>query len=470
MAWSLLLRGGSVVDGSGAPARRADVAVEGERIAAVAPSLAGQADRVIDVTGKVVSPGFIDMHSHSDLFYFACPSAESKVRQGVTTEVVGMCSFSQAPLRPDQRDIVRGWAGGIGATLDLRWETFAQYLDALRAIRPTVNIAHFVGHGALRIAAMGFEARPASADDLRGMQRLLGEAMDAGAFGFSTGLVYAPSAYSDTEELIALAKAMAPRGGYYFSHIRGESSMLLDSINEAIRIGEEGGVGVQISHVKASGKENWPKIDAALRLFETARARGVDVLGDVYPYNAGSTKLDNMMPTWAHDGGTAKLLERLADRATRRKIVEECLIDGERWGTVSQGGLGFDQVFIATCKRRELEGLHLAQIARQAGLAPAEVLMNLLLEEKCTVGMVSFSQSIENVSKVLAHPMLMIGSDSIPLYSGDGDRPGKPHPRTYGTFPRVLGEYVREQRLFPLETAVHKMTGMGAARLRLRDR
>src|SRR5262247_3612671 len=435
MAWSLLVKNGSLIDGSGAPARAADVAVEGDRIVAVGHGLTGEAARVIDAAGHAVAPGFIDMHSHSDLFYFACPSAESKVRQGVTTEVVGMCSFSQAPLRPDQREIVQGWAGGIGASLDMRWETFAQYLDALRAIRPSVNVAHFVGHGALRIAALGFEARPAGADDLSSMERLLGEAMDAGAFGFSTGLVYAPSAYSDTAELIALAKSMSSRGGYYFSHIRGESSMLLDSINEAIRIGEEGGVGVQVSHVKASGKENWPKIDAALRLFETTRARGVDVLGDVYPYNAGSTKLDNMMPAWAHDGG-----------------------------------IGFDQVFIATCKRRELEGLNLAQIARQSGMAPAEVLMNLLLEEKCTVGMVSFSQSIENVSKVLAHPALMVGSDSIPLYKGEGDRPGKPHPRTYGTFPRVLGEYARERRLFSLETAVHKMTGMAATRIGLRER
>ncbi|MBI1847108.1 MAG: D-aminoacylase [Candidatus Rokubacteria bacterium] len=470
MAWSLLLRGGSVIDGSGSPARRADVAVEGDRIAAIGPDLRGEAGRTLDVTGHVVAPGFIDMHSHSDLFYFACPSAESKVRQGVTTEVVGMCSFSQAPLRADQLEIVRGWAGGIGASLDLPWETFAQYLDALRAIRPSVNVAHFVGHGALRIAAMGFEARPAGADDVRVMQRLLGEAMDAGAFGFSTGLVYAPSAYSNTEELIALAREMAPRGGYYFSHIRGESSMLLDSISEAIRIGEEAGVAVQVSHVKASGRENWPKIDAALRLFDTARARGVDVAGDVYPYNAGSTKLDNMMPAWAHEGGIGRLLERLADRAMRRRIIEECLIDGERWGTVSQGGIGFDQVFIASCRRRELEGLSLAQIASQSGRPPAEALLNLLLEEKCTVGMVSFSQSIEIVAKVLAHPALMIGSDSIPLYEGQGERPGKPHPRTYGTFPRVLGEYARERRLFSLETAVHKMTGMAAARIGLRDR
>jgi len=305
VAWSLLIRNGSLVDGSGAPARAADVAVEGDRIVAVGPRLAGESTRVIDAAGQVVAPGFIDMHSHSDLFYFGCPSAESKVRQGVTTEVVGMCSFSQAPMRADQREIVRGWAGGIGASLDLKSESFAQYLDALRAVRPSVNVAHFVGHGALRIAAMGFEARPASADDVKAMQQRLGEAMDAGAFGFSTGLVYAPSAYSDTAELIALARAMAPRGGYYFSHIRGESSMLLDSINEAIRIGEEAGVSVQVSHVKASGRENWPKVDAALRLFEDARARGVDVLGDVYPYNAGSTKLDNMIPAWAHDGGWA---------------------------------------------------------------------------------------------------------------------------------------------------------------------
>jgi N-acyl-D-aspartate/D-glutamate deacylase len=470
LAWSLVVRNGSLIDGSGAPARPADVAVDGDRIVAVGPRLAGEATRVIDAAGQVVAPGFIDMHSHSDLFYFACPSAESKVRQGVTTEVVGMCSFSQAPLRADQREIVQGWAGGIGASLDLRWESFGQYLDALRAIRPSVNIAHFVGHGALRIAAMGFEARPAGADDLRGMERLLGKAMDAGAFGFSTGLVYAPSAYSDTTELIALAKSMARRGGYYFSHIRGESSMLLDSINEAIRIGEEAGVGVQVSHVKASGRENWPKIDAALRMLEMAQARGVDVAGDVYPYNAGSTKMDNLMPSWAHEGGIAKLLERLADRATRRRIAEECLVDGERWGTVSQGGVGFDQIFIASSRRRQLEGLSLAQLAQQSGATPADALMDLLLEEQCTVGMVSFSQSIENVAKVLAHPALMIGSDSIPLFEGDGDKAGKPHPRAYGTFPRVLGEYARDRGLFSLETAVHKMTGMPATRLRMRDR
>ena len=470
MAWSLLVKNGWVIDGSGAPRVAADVAVEGDRIAAIGPALAGEATRTIDAAGRVVAPGFIDAHSHSDLFYFGCPSSESKVRQGCTTEVVGMCSFSQAPIAPGRAQAVREWAGGIGASLDFHWETFGQYLEALRSIRPSINVAHFVGHGALRLAAIGAENRPVTPEDMRAMARLLDEAMDAGAYGYSTGLVYPPSAYSVTQELVELARTMSRRGGLYFSHVRGESSMVEDSIREAIRIGEDGDVGVQIAHVKVSGRDNWGKIDAVLRLIDDARARGVDVSGDVYPYHAGSTKMDNLLPSWVHDGGLARLLERLADRPTRRRIVEECLVDGERWRTVSQGGIGFDEILIATCRRHELEGLTLAALARQSGATPAEAMMDLLLAERATVGMVSFSQRLENVAKVLAHPAIMIGSDSIGLSEGAGPKHGKPHPRMYGTFPRVLGEYAREQKLFSLETAIHKMTGMPAQRLRLRDR
>jgi len=305
------------------------------------------------------------------------------------------------------------------------------------------------------------------------MQRRLDEAMDAGAYGYSTGLVYPPSAYAPTEELVLLARSMARRGGLYFSHVRGESAMVEDSIREAIRIGEETGVGVQIAHVKVGGRENWGKMDRVLRLIDDARTRGVDVTGDVYPYHAGSTKMDNLLPAWVHDGGLEKLLERIGDRATRRRIVEECLVDGERWLTVSAGSLGFDEIRIATCRqreRRELEGLTLAALARQTGKTPAEAVLDLLREERATVGMVSFSQNLENVAKVLRHPAIMIGSDSIGLSEGTGPKHGKPHPRMYGTFPRVLGEYARTQKLFPLETAVHKMTGMPAARLGLSDR
>jgi N-acyl-D-aspartate/D-glutamate deacylase len=470
VAWSLLIRGGTLIDGGGAPRRVADVALEGDRVAAIAPSLDGQAQRVIDAAGHVVAPGFIDAHSHSDLFYFGCPSAESKIRQGCTTEVVGMCSFSPAPIAPGRAELVQTWAGGIGASADFRWETFPQYLDALRAQKPSINVVQFVGHGALRLAAIGPDNRPVTSDDLRAMERMLAEALDAGAFGFSTGLVYPPSAYSVTEELVALARSMARRRGLYFSHVRGESAMVEESIREAIRIGEEGGVGVQIAHVKVGGRENWGKMDRVLRLLDEARARGVDVTGDVYPYHAGSTKMDNLIPSWAHDGGIVKLLERLSDPATRRRIVDECLVDGERWRTVSQGGVGFDEIQIATCRRHELEGLTLAALARQTGQAPAEALMDLLLQERATVGMVSFSQNLENVAKVLAHPATMIGSDSIGLSEGQGPRTGKPHPRMYGTFPRVLGEYARDRGLFSLETAVHKMTGMPAQRLGLKDR
>jgi N-acyl-D-amino-acid deacylase len=470
LAWSLLIRNGWVVDGSGAPRQQADVAVEGDRIAAVGPGLAGEATRVVDAAGHVVAPGFIDAHSHSDLFYFGCPSSESKVRQGVTTEVVGMCSFSAAPIAPGRAEAVRDWAGGIGASGDFPWETFGQYLEALRSIRPSINVVHFVGHGALRLAAVGSENRPVSPEDMRAMSRLLDEAMDAGAYGYSTGLVYPPSAYSVTAELIELARSVARRGGLYFSHVRGESSMVEDSIREAIRIGEDADVGVQIAHVKVGGRENWGKIDTVLRLIDDARARGVDVSGDVYPYHAGSTRMDNLLPSWVHDGGLAKLLERIGDRVTRRRIVEECLIDGERWRTVSQGAIGFDEILIATCRRHELEGLTLAALARQSGKTPAEAMLDLLLTERAAVGMVSFSQRLENVAKVLAHPAIMIGSDSIGLSEGGGPKHGKPHPRMYGTFPRVLGEYAREQKLFSLETAVHKMTGMPAQRLRLRDR
>ncbi len=418
----------------------------------------------------VVAPGFIDAHSHSDLFYLGCPSSESKIRQGCTTEVVGMCSFSPAPIAPGRAEAVRGWAGGIGATIDLSWETFGQYLDALRSVRPSINVAHFVGHGALRLAAVGPENRAVAREDLRAMQRLLDEAMDAGAYGYSTGLVYPPSAYAATEELVALARGMARRGGLYFSHVRGESAMVEDSIREAIRIGEESGVGVQIAHVKVSGRENWGKMDGVLRLIDDARARGVDVSGDVYPYHAGSTKMDNLLPAWVHDGGLPRLLERLCDRATRQRILEECVVDGERWGTVSQGRVGFDEIMIATCRRHELEGLTLAALARQTGKAPGEAMMDLLLDERATVGMVSFSQNLDNVAKVLTHPAIMIGSDSIGLSEGAGPKHGKPHPRMYGTFPRVLGEYARDRRLFSLETAVHKMTGMPAQRLGLKSR
>ncbi len=469
MTWTLLIKNGTVVDGSGAPAAAADVAVEGDRIAAVGRGLAGEATRVIDAAGLMVAPGFIDIHSHSDLVYDKCPSAESKVRQGVTTEVVGMCGFSPGPVALGGEEAVGDWVSGIGNKPRVTWHSFGEYLDNLRALGPSVNVVQFVGHGALRLATVGGDDRPATPDEQHQMERLLAEALDAGAFGYSTGLVYAPGIYGSTEELIALARSMAKHAGQYFSHVRGEAGTLEKAYEEAIRIGEQGGVPVQIAHVKASGRENWGKMERALRMISDARARGVEVTGDVYPYPAGSTKMDNLLPPWMHDGGTTKLLERLADPAARQRAIADCLIGGERWGTGS-GSYGWDEVMIATCSKPELAGKNLAELARLTGREPAHAMMDLVLSERAGVSMIGFSQSEENVALATADPHTMIGSDSLSLHAGPGPHKGKPHPRSYGTFPRVLGIYCRERRLLSWEQAVHKMTGMPATKLRLKTR
>jgi N-acyl-D-aspartate/D-glutamate deacylase len=392
------------------------------------------------------------------------------VRQGVTTEVVGMCGFSPAPIAPDRVEMVRDWMAGIvGEKPDTTWHSFGEYLDHVRALGLSVNVAQFVGHGALRLATAGAAARPVTPDEQKQMERLLDEGMDAGAFGYSTGLVYAPSVFSNTEELISLAKAVARKNGLYFSHIRGEAATLETALDEAIRIGETAGIPVQVAHVKAAGRENWGKMDRALRMFDTARARGVDVTGDVYPYPAGSTKMDSLLPGWMQDGGIAKLLERLADPKARERAIKDCLVGGERWGSAS-GSTGFDEIMIATCSKREMEGITLAELARRTGREPAHAMMDLVLSERATVAMVSFSQSEENVANATAYAHSMIGSDSLSLHAGPGPHRGMPHPRSYGTFPRVLGRFVRERRLFSWETAVQKMTGMPATKLRLKDR
>ena len=350
MAFDWLIRGGTVLDGTGAPGRRADVALSGDRVTAVAPDLPGEAGRVVDATGCMVVPGFIDMHAHSDFALLAYPSAEAKVRQGVTTEVTGMCGFSPAPAPPGG-GLLREWAAFLSPQLDWQWTSFGSWLDRLRQAGLTGNVVPFVGHGTLRIAAMGFEQRPPTADEARRMAALLGEALDAGAFGLSTGLIYAPSVYADTAELVALARVAGSRAGrLYSSHIRGEGPTLEAAIAEAIRIGDEGGVPVQISHLKACLKANWPKMGEALQTIERARARGIDVTADMYPYTAGSTTLASLLPVWVHEGGMAALLGRLADGSTRRRILDAGRVSAGGWGGPN-GAIEWPDVMVAECPR-----------------------------------------------------------------------------------------------------------------------
>jgi N-acyl-D-amino-acid deacylase len=466
MAWSLLIKNGTVIDGTGAARSNRDVALAGDRIVGVAPTLAGDAERVIDATDLIVAPGFIDIHSHSDFFYEQCPSAESKLRQGVTTEVVGMCSFSPAPVSAESRPQVEAAVAFLGGNLRISWNSFYEYLYALEGLRVAVNIVHFVGHGPVRYAAMGGENRSPDARELDRMKGLLEEAIGAGAFGLSSGLVYAPSAFARTEELVALCRSMQARGGHYFTHIRGEADTLLESVSEAIRISEESGAPVQVAHIKAFGRENWGLFDRALEIIGGARGRGCNVTADVYPYTASSTYLSALLPEWMHEGGSAKLLDRLRDPDVRARIVRENLTVDGRWHT-AQGTIGWDEVTVATCPDPAEEGLTLAKLALRRRKPPAEAMMDFLVDHENAASAVMFSQAEANVRKALSQPYVMIGSDSLGLTCGHGPHPGRPHPRMYGTFPRVLGTYVREAKLFSLETAVAKMTGQPAEKLKL---
>ena len=471
MPFDWLIRGGTVLDGMGTPGRRADIALTGDRIAAIAPGLAAETGRVVDATGCIVAPGFIDMHAHSDFALLACPSAEAKVRQGVTTEVTGMCGFSPAPA-PLGGGLLREWASFLSSQLDWGWTSFGSWLDRLRQAGLTGNVVPFVGHGTLRIAAMGFEQRPPTADEARRMAAHLAEALDAGAFGLSTGLIYAPSVYADTAELIALARVTRNRPGrLYTSHIRGEGPTLEAAIAEAIRIGDEGELPVQISHLKACLKANWPKMGEVLRTIETARSRGVDVTADMYPYTAGSTTLASLLPVWAHEGGMAALLGRLADASTRRRILDAGRASEGGWGGPN-GTIEWPDVMIAECPRDPgVEGRTMAEVAADRGVTAEDALIDLLLETDGQVSMIHFLMLDANVARGLQFPYVTIGSDNLGLCAGPEEaHPGKPHPRQHGCFAKVLGTYVRERGVLSWEAAVHKMTGQAASRLGLPDR
>jgi N-acyl-D-amino-acid deacylase len=466
MAFDLLIKHGTVIDGTGAPGMAADLGIRGGRITALSPTLVGSATRVLDVAGRVVAPGFIDVHTHSDFTLLTTLGADSKVRQGITTEVVGNCGFSPAPVSPQTLGLLKEYVGFLNPDLPWNWHRLGEFYQRVSAQGCAMNIAPLVGHGAVRIAVMGFDNRLPSTNELIQMQRLVGEAMEDGAFGLSSGLIYTPGCYGDTAELVALAAVARQGGGLYATHMRGEGGDLEEAIAEALRIGEEARIPVQISHLKASGREHWGKMERALRLIEAGQARGIAVTADIYPYIAGSTTMTSLFPAWTLEGGVEHFLARLGDPATRRRIIDE--VQGGRAGwSRANGSVGWDDILIATCQQKQFEGKTVAQIAAVMGNDPAEAMMDFLLAEQGKVSIILFMMSEGNVARGIAHPLLMIGSDSLALATGQG---GKPHPRTYGTFPRVLGKYVRQEGLISLADGVRKMTSMAAEKFGLTDR
>ncbi|HEY3282573.1 MAG TPA: D-aminoacylase [Armatimonadota bacterium] len=463
----LILAGGTVVDGTGAHARRADVGLRAGRIAEVGNLTGAQAARAVPVEGLVVAPGFIDMHSHTDYCYLANPTAESKLTQGVTTEIGGNCGVSGAPLlgpfgHSEEAKRLRDL--GIGA----RWTSLAEMGETLQSRGMAVNFATFVGHGNLRKAVLGYDNRAPDSEELGRMRSLAEQAMEEGALGISTGLIYPPGCYSDTEELIALAAAVAPKGGLYATHMRNEGELLLESVQEALRIGRESGAPVQISHHKACGPPSWGLVKTSLRMIDEALSEGVRVGADQYPYIATSTDLCALLPQWFHEGGSERAMERLNDPATLDRLRAEMLTDGKL-----RHGASFDKILITQThpdSNRWAEGLSLDRIAQEWGIDPLEAIFRLLRDADLDVGMCNFLMCEEDVERVMRHPRVCVGSDGVALCSEGALGRGKPHPRAYGTFPRVLGHYGRERGVLSLEEAVHKMTGLTAELLGFTDR
>ncbi len=490
MTFDLLIRGGTVIDGTGAPGYPAIVAITGDRVVAVGTVeelAAAVAPLTLDATGRYVTPGFIDIHTHSDRSILLNPRMESKLRQGVTTEVGGNCGSGVAPalgeavakLQPEStagrgRGAPEGSRAGDddaeAAPVPASWPTMAAYLAHIEGAGIAGNYATWTGHGTLRASTVGYAMRPATESELAAMQRLLRESLEAGAFGLSTGLIYVPSGYADTAELAALAGVARAYGGLYASHIRNEASALLEAVGEAIEIGRQGGVPVQIAHHKASNKANCGRVHESLAMMDDARRAGVDVACDQYPYTASSTGLSAVLPKWTLEGGRERLAVRLRHPATRRQIREEMAAARPDWGNLADES-GWHNVLIARCRGEPaLEGRRLDDIATERNQDPFDTCFDLLIQEEGYVGCVFFSMSEADVRTVMRWPHTMIGSDasSVAPYGVLGE--GKPHPRAYGTFPRVLGRYVRDEEVLTWEEAVHKMTGQPAARMGLRGR
>lgn len=473
--YDVAITGGRIVDGTGNPWFKGGVAVKGGKIVRIGRIDPRTAKTVLDASGRIVSPGFIDPHSHSDFSLIFDPRAESTIKQGITTLVVGQCGMSLAPINRKYESLLRRYAAPFlpDPNIKIPWTTFKQFLAKMKRLRSTSNTAHLAGHGTIRIAAMGFEEREPNRKELEHMKAMVAEAMKAGAVGMSTGLIYPPGVFSKTNELIELTRVVAKYGGTYFSHIRGEGSTLINAVKEAIEIGEKAGTPVQISHHKAAGRRTWGKLKETLQLMEDARSRSVDVTYDQYPYTAGMTSLATLLPPWVHEGGMDKLLERVQSDGIWMKIRSELETETPDRENILQEA-GWDRIMISSVRSdslKQFEGKSLAEISKMLG-KPDEfaALRHLLLEDRGEVAMIMFSMDESDVEYAMRGRYQMVGTDAWSVSPTGPLSRGKPHPRFYGTYPRILGQYVRTEKILALEDAVRRMTSLPAQRVALKDR
>jgi N-acyl-D-amino-acid deacylase len=453
-----------IYDGKGSEPFRGDIGIRGEKIVAVGSRLTEETRRRIDATGKIACPGFIDIHSHSDFSAVINPNSDSKIRQGVTTELVGNCGFSACPILDEQHraDLSRKYAG-MG--IEISWKWPEEYFAILKRNGIALNIATLVGHGNVRTAVMGGSSANPTTGELEKMRKIADRCLREGAFGVSTGLVYAPGMFSTKEEVVVVASVAREHGGLYSTHMRNEGERLKEAVEEAIACAKEAGVRLQISHLKAIGKNNWGRIGEAFEAIEAAREEGLDVTCDRYPYIASSTSLDAILPSWAYEGGEEKELQRLVDKETRAKMALEILKkrpDEDFWS----------RMILSCVSARDLkkyEGKSIAEIAGEEGKDCCEAVFDILLKDELRSEMIYFSMCEENLEEVLRKPYTMIGSDGAARADYGVLSAGKPHPRVYGTFPRVIGRYVKKG-VVGMAEAIAKMTSMPARKIGLESR
>ncbi|MFH1164977.1 MAG: D-aminoacylase [Pseudomonadota bacterium] len=461
----LIIKDATVIDGSGAPGFQADLGLKGDCIEIVGQLRDVPSTAVIQAGGKVVCPGFIDIHSHSDYHLLINPQSESKIRQGVTTEVGGNFGYAAAPIGnqalKERQDHYKE-----NFDLELDWKTLPEYGRRLEKAKISVNYAPLIGHNTIRATVMGMENRPPTPRELTQMEALTEEAMQDGAFGISSGLFYPPACYARAPELIALCKVAARYGGFLSCHIRSEGPRLLEALDEIILVAREARIPLQISHLKTAEGANWHKLSNAFEIIEKAQAQGVPITADRYPYLASNAGLQALLPDWALAGGKEAQLRRLRDQSTRRRIQREILEnhpEEEYW----------EKIFISEAASEENQrwvGFTVAEAAARQTRSPLEFVFDLLLRESMKVEAIYFIMNEQNLLEILSNPYVMIGSDSACRAHYGPLSKGKPHPRAFGTFPRVLGHYVNKESVLNLEEAVYKMTGAPAHLLGLMDR
>jgi N-acyl-D-aspartate/D-glutamate deacylase len=461
----LLIRGGKVYDGEGGEAYRADIAVANDRIVSVVRppgSFKGPAGLAIDAEGLSVAPGFIDTHGHSEFTLYADGRAEGKLLQGITTEINGNCGLSAGPLYAaafEHREADLAEAG-----INERWNTLGEYLSLLEDRGIALNFATLVGHGNVRASVIGFSERSPDASEKERMCMLIRDSIGDGAIGLSTGLIYPPGIYSDTEELIMLAGCCSDL--IYTSHMRSEGNELLEAVEEILMVGKTSGISVHISHLKTSGERNWHKAESAVSVIEKARGTGARVTCDRYPYTAASTDLDSVLPGWTYAGGAGEELKRLHDTEMRRTITRD-IMDAH-----PEGGY-WDSVVISSVQHERnkwMEGRAISRIAETVGKRPVDLLLDVLIEDRLRTGAIFHSMSEENLERFLSLPYVMIGSDSASRSLDGPTRKGKPHPRGFGSFPRFLGRYAGEGKNISLGEAIRRVTSLPAETFGIRNR